>query len=242
MAACKPLTPPAHHSRRASAPLAHRSLPATRCSGALRRWNRPALLLLLAAAAGGDHRWFETLVRTAAPGGGYSTARVGVPRELLLSHNVAVLCERGRWLVACGGAHERGSEDWRRRFRRDARVRRRRRAELAWSRPRLVIPGAPAAANYRPDGGAAVRYDGGRGALPRADAPLPRSNLVPTGGGRRVQVASSVDGVTGWTCFERHIDGVRAFVPSSTSAFGPCAPCALATAAAAARCSPSSRR
>ena len=36
-----------------------------------------------------------------------------MPRELLLSHNVAVLCERGRWLVAYGGmAHERGSEDW----------------------------------------------------------------------------------------------------------------------------------
>ena len=219
MPSCKPLTPAgapfASRQRAAGTPLA---LPATRCSERFATEVHCAnRSFFFSRRDVGDHRWFETLVRTAAPGGGYSTARVGVPRELLLSHNVAVLCERGRWLVAYGGmAHERGSEDWHggdfgvmRAFA-DAGA-----PELAWSRPRLVIPGAPAATGCIDRMAARLcEYDGKVSAVRfRGRTHLfTRSNLVPTGGGRHVQVASSADGVTGWTCFEQlQIDGVRAF-------------------------------
>ena len=78
-----------------------------------------------------------------------------------------------------------------------------------------MIPGAPAATGCIDRMAARLcEYDGKVSAVRfRGRTHLfTRSNLVPTGGGRHVQVASSVDGVTGWTCFEQlQIDGVRAF-------------------------------
>ena len=87
---------------------------------------------------------------------------------------------------------------------------------MRWSAPQLAISGDEAATGCVDENSESglCEYDGKVSAVRfRGRTHLfTRSNLVPTGGGRHVQVASSADGVTGWTCFEQlQIDGVRAF-------------------------------
>ena len=171
--------PPAHHSRRASAPPgAPLALPATRCSERFATEVRCANRSFFFSRRGaGDHRWFETLVRTAAPGRRLlDGARRRAARAAALAQRGGAV--RARPLarrVRRHGARARQRGLARRRFRRDARVRRRGRAGA-----RVVAAAARDSGRaggdglHRPDGGAAVRVrrQGERGALPRADAPL----------------------------------------------------------------------
>ena len=179
----------------------------------------------------GDSRRFDTLVRTRRTRpralqhdlAGFSRPRQGLPLDLLMSHNVAILCEAGQ-LVAYGGmAHPpkhlkeipEAGEDW---LGDDVGIMRSTATPvlpLSWSPPQLVLSGSKlgTGCELRIAEVADCEYDG-KLSVVRWDGRVllfARSNLRAGAGARHVQVSSSVDGVTRWSRFEQlQIRGIDA--------------------------------
>ena len=116
----------------------------TRCAHIMFMW-RAKLPLRQATSHAYAAQVFETLVRFRTHDSPYSKASVSLRHQLLMSHNVAVHCLRGRTLVAFGGmAHAPASTDWQGndlgiwRTSTPATA-----PPLLWSTPRLVLTGDP---------------------------------------------------------------------------------------------------
>ena len=158
----------------------------------------------------GDHRWFDTLVRTSARPAPrrYPNATIGIPHQLLMSHNAAVIC-RGGELHAYGGmSHLPTSVDW---HGGDVGITRSVASAgpspLVWSTPQPVVSGKPAETGCvdAVKEGPECEFDGKVAAVAyRGEVLLfTRSNLSGKGGARHVQLTRSADGVRGWSRFEQ---------------------------------------
>lgn len=162
----------------------------------------------------GDHRWFETLVRTAQPGQPYSAASVGIGHGFLMSHNAAIICRVGRLHAYGGMSHNPRGADW---HGGDVgimhSVAEAGAPPLVWSTPKLVVSGKPATGCVdEVKEGPECEFDGKVSAVRyRGEVLLfTRSNLSNKGGARHVQVTRSRDGVSGWSRFEQlSFDGLR---------------------------------
>ena len=152
---------------------------------------------------------FETLVRFRTHDSPYSKASVSLRHQLLMSHNVAVHCLRGRTLVAFGGmAHAPASTDWQGndlgiwRTSTPATA-----PPLLWSTPRLVLTGDPEQTGCVDvmREGPSCEYDGKLSVVhfQRSTLLFTRSNLAHGGGGRHLQLTRSADGVQEWSQFEQ---------------------------------------
>ena len=149
---------------------------------------------------------WHTIVRAGQAAGAYATgeaygeARIALEAGWGLSHNAAFLCEEDGTIVAYGGQPSRKAErksgiqrvtassaDW----------------PLRWSRPQLVLSGQSGGCMEWRSGflRAGCEFDGRLSVLRHCSRVLmfSRANLGDRGGARHVQVASSVDGVSGWS-------------------------------------------
>lgn len=157
--------------------------------------------------ARGDHKTFETLVRTRRMDGSYSMPAVGLGSQSLMSHNLAVLCVEGGTLLAYGGmAHLPTSEDWQGH---DigivARAADASRLPLQWGPERLIRSGDKTSTGCIDELNHPCEYDGKLSAVKYRGGVMlfTRSNLAARGGARHVQVTRSRDGLSGWSRFEQ---------------------------------------
>ena len=167
----------------------------------------------------GDHSWYDTLVRSSshpAPRR-YPNASVGLHHKLLMSHNMAVICNsRDGALHAYGGmSHKPKSPDW---HGGDVGIMRSVASAgpppLAWSTPLPVVSGKRATGCIDKIN-SPCEYDGKVAAVAfRGEVLLfTRSNLSPQGGARHVQVTRSADGVRGWSRFKQlEFEGLQGLV------------------------------